>query len=128
MMKRDFTKDFDEIKKMTNKIRTLNESISFTDSYCDEDDGFAPQDAEFEQGADDCANGRCDLAKAKSDEVKAVETEGGANAVNHIREIALKGMVVLCSNPEDPTYQTLKKIFTFCDKAVMEKADEEMPK
>ena len=130
-MKRDFTKDFAEIQELTNKIRSLNESISFADSYCTEDDDFMGQKTDFGEKTDDCVNGECNLSKVKfdndkSDEEKAVETKGGADAVNQIREIALKGMVALCANPEDPVYQTLKKIFTFCDKAVTEKSDDDV--
>ena len=131
IMRRDFTKDFAEIQEFTNKIRSLNESISFADSYCTEDDEFMGQNPDFGQEMDDCADGECNLSKVKfdddkSDEQKAVETKGGANAVNQIREIALKGMVALCANPEDPVYQTLKKIFTFCDKAVTEKSEDDV--
>lgn len=126
-MNRDFTKDFKDIKAMTDKIRSLNESISLADSYCeDEDNDFTTENPMDEP--DQCTDGECDLNNVtdsdKSDEEKAVETQGGADAVNRIREIALKGMVALCKTPEDPIYSTLKKIFSFCDKAVTEKDED----
>jgi hypothetical protein len=46
--------------------------------------------------------------------------------VDQIREIALRGMIKLCKNPEDDRYQALKKIFQFCDKAA-ENKDKENP-
>lgn len=132
-MKKDFTSDFHEITEMTNKIRSINETIAFGDSYCEEDDKFAADNAQFEMGDDEETVGQADLAKMqqpeeeKTDEEKAMETEGGANAVNQIREIALKGMIALCNTPEEPLYQVLKKVFTMIDKAV-DKSDEEQPK
>lgn len=130
-MKRDFTRDFKEIQEMTNKIRSLNESISFQDPYCAEED-----DMEFENGDDECVGGECNLSKVKpepmadgrSEEEKALETEGGAAAVNQIRGIALKGMIQLCNEPENPVYQTLKKVFQLLDKAVAEKNEPEQQK
>ena len=131
-MKRDFTKDFNEITEMTNKIRSINETINFGDQYCEENDEFAADNAEFEAGEDEVADAESKLANVpqeeeKSDEEKALETEGGANALNQIRQITLKGMIALCNTPEDPVYQTLKKVFTMIDRAV-DKSDEEQVK
>ena len=64
-MRRDFTKDFAEIQEFTNKIRSLNESISFADSYCTEDDEFMGQNPDLGQEMDDCADGECNLSKVK---------------------------------------------------------------
>ena len=50
-----------------------------------------------------------------SEEEKGLEEMG--SEVDRIREIALRGMVKLCHNTEDPAYDALKKIFQFCDKA-----------
>lgn len=131
-MKKDFTKDFHEITEMTNKIRSvskLNEAISFADEYDDEQDpmGYGYED-------DECADGSCDLSKVRGEEQEEVdknpeeqmaETPEGAQILNQIREMALKGMVSLCKQPESPIYQTLKKVFQFTEKAVVEKDDDQ---
>ena len=47
--KKDFTADFDEIKAMTNKIRSMNslkESINFDDEY--QDDGFGQEEVPYQ--------------------------------------------------------------------------------
>lgn len=125
-MKKDFTKDFDEITKMCNIIRSprkLNEAISFSDEYDDEE--MPVQDADPRMNG---ANGNGNMPPTDtdmSDEEMAANTPEGSQAINQIREIALKGMVRLCHSPEDPVYETLKKIFQFCDKAVTEKANEQ---
>lgn len=117
-MKKDFTRDFKEIKEMTNKIKSLNESINFADSYDDNDfDTFENDDT------DSCENIDKEEQDDKTDEEKALETQGGADAINQIREIALKGMIQLCKKPNDPVYNVLKKIFSFCDKAITDKED-----
>jgi hypothetical protein len=131
-MKKDFTKDFHEITEMTNKIRSvskLNEAISFADEYDNEQDpmGYGYED-------DECADGSCDLSKVRGEEQEEVdknpeeqmaETPEGAQILNQIREMALKGMVSLCKQPEDVRYQTLKKVFMMIDRAVETKDDEQ---
>jgi len=127
MRKKDFTADFAEIKEMTNKIRMMNESINFSDDYADES-AIPSDEAEIDIPDGTCADGECAADKMpvedKSDEEKALETEGGADAVNRIREICLKGMISLCNETNNPVYITLKKIFNMVDKAVTEKNDE----
>lgn len=115
-MKRDFTKDFDEIKNMCSKIRTLNESLSFADEY-DEDDfgGEIPQNGE--EMTQNAMNPQMDPSKKPEDAEIESELQDENSPVNMIREIALKGMVRLCKTPEDPQYEVLKKVFTMIDKA-----------
>ena len=61
-----------------------------------------------------------------SEEEKGLEEMG--SEVDRIREIALRGMVKLCHNTEDPAYDALKKIFQFCDKANEKKEEPEFPR
>lgn len=116
MRKRDFTADFKEIKEMTNKIRSINESINFADEY--QDDGFGREEIPYQ------AQGEQDLDKSAEDQELENEVADPESAVNQIREIALKGMVALCKTPEDPQYEVLKQIFNYCDKANKKKAEE----
>lgn len=118
MKKRDFTADFNEIKEMTNKIRSMNESINFADSY--QDEGFGQEEEVPYQ-----AEGEQDLDKTAEEQELENEANDPSSAVNQIREIALKGMVALCKTPEDPQYEVLKQIFTYCDKANKKKAEGE---
>ena len=117
--KKDFTADFDEIKAMTNKIRSMNslkESINFDDEY--QDDGFGQEEVPYQ------SEGEQDLDKSAEEQELENEVADPESAVNQIREIALKGMVALCKTPEDPQYEVLKQIFNYCDKANKKKAEE----
>lgn len=117
--KKDFTADFDEIKAMTNKIRSMNslkESINFDDEY--QDDGFGQEEVPYQ------AEGEQDLDKSAEEQELENEVADPESAVNQIREIALKGMVALCKTPEDPQYEVLKQIFNYCDKANKKKTEE----
>ena len=40
--------------------------------------------------------------------------------VSKIRKMALEGMTALAETPNNPDYETLKKIWQFCDKKVSE--------
>ena len=54
------------------------------------------------------------------------ETEGGeTDVIENIREVALKGMVKLCKNPDSPQYELLKKIFLLIDKSNEKRNEEE---
>lgn len=116
MSKRDFTSDFNEIKSMTNKIRSLNESISFADEYEDDLSDIG-----------ECEGGECDMGRMEpetEEEELQMEANDPSSAVNKIREIALKGMVALCQTPQDPQYEVLKQIFNYCDKANKKEKEE----
>lgn len=114
MKKNNHFEILNEIKSLTDKIRSIDEAISYEDEY--DEPEVAPQGEEMsaeepevapegEEGMD-CEGGMCMDA----------ETD-----VDRIREIALKGMVKLCHEPESEVYQSLKKIFTFCEKAIESK-------
>ena len=113
-MKDSFKKDFDLIKEMTDKIRsvgTINESINFIDEYDGGDEFVAPEEAPAEAPVEEPV------------EDMAAEEQG--TAIDQIREIALKGMVELCKNTTDPQYEVLKQIFNYCDKINKQKENPE---
>lgn len=113
-MKKDSYKDIEDINKMVNKIKTIRESVSFCEDY---DEPY--YDEEGAEGMEEV--GEMEPLESEEEDIKATE-------VDTIREIALKGMLKLCKNPQDPNYQTLKKIFTFCEKAITESQEEEAVK
>ena len=128
--------DLMKIRDMVGNIRTIAESIAFNDDeYGYGDEGEQEQEPvptqegipageEPEMGPaieDGAAEGARDLSKMKPmEDEKSAEEQGllQLGEVDQIREIALRGMIKLCKNPEDEKYQALKKIFQFCDKAV----------
>lgn len=122
----------EEIQGIVGKIRNINEAINFQEDF---EDDVQPEEAPVEDPAlaapqedpieGDVEAGK-DLSKLQPEEP---DEEDGlrelGNEVDMIREIALKGMIKLCKNPEDDRYQALKKIFTFCDKAAEPKKEEQ---
>lgn len=114
-MKKDFTKDFECINEMLNKVRNINEMVSMDDEYDDIDNFGYEEEGET-------------IPEPETEQVpEEVETEKGNEdtEIDAIRELALKGMIRLCRTPENPHYDVLKKIFTFCDKANEKKAEGE---
>lgn len=122
--------DLEEIQGIVGKIRNINEAINFQEDFeepqpevpAEEPVVPAPEEAPIEGDAE----AGMDLAKVQAEEPS--EEDGLrelGNEVDAIREIALKGMIKLCKNPEDERYQALKKIFTFCDKAAEVKKEEQ---
>lgn len=49
------------------------------------------------------------------------ENMSAEELINDIRKKSLRAMADLADTPEDPNYETLKKIFTMLDRAVSEK-------
>lgn len=122
MKNKNYLQDLNEIQEMARKLRSVNESINFAESYdgeYDMDTDEAP-DASIPQEPDEMGQeGSVALRQAPTEEEPSEEDglrEMG-DEVDKIREIALRGMVKLCHNIEDPRYDALKKIFSFCDKA-----------
>jgi len=126
MKKEQYLKDLHAIQDMAGKIRTINEAIQFGEDFNEEPYQGEGMEAEpITPQHDECADGQCDLAKMKGEEPTEEDGLRELGEVDTIREIALKGMIKLCKNPEDERYQALKKIFQFCDKAA-ESKDKEM--
>lgn len=124
--------ELEEIQGIVGKIRNINEAINFQEDFEDEPQPevpveepapvAAPEEAPIE-GDVEAAKDLTKLQPEEPDEEDGLRELG--NEVDMIREIALKGMIKLCKNPEDDRYQALKKIFTFCDKAAEPKKEEQ---
>ena len=133
-MKKNYYNELLDIQNMAGKIRTISEAIQFEDEYDDGQVGMEgepapaepqPQEEPLPPMEDGNAEAATDLAKLKVDDEP--DPEQGLRElgeVDQIREIALRGMIKLCKNPEDDRYQALKKIFQFCDKAAENKDKE----
>ena len=115
-MKKDFSKDFECINNMLNKVRNINEMVSMDDDY-DDIDNFGYEEDE--------APAAEPVPENETEEDIAAEKSGEDNEIDSIRELALKGMIRLCRTPENAHYDVLKKIFTFCDKSNEKKAEGE---
>ena len=131
MKKKEYFEALNAIQEMVSHVKTMNEAIQFGDEYDDEDmqagEPAPEQEMPMSPDGQDFAEGGKALGKIEPEEP---DPENGlrqmGDEVDAIREIALKGMIKLCKNPEDDRYQALKKIFQFCDKAA-ENKDKEAP-
>lgn len=129
--KKEYFETLESIQDMLSHVKTLNEAIQFGDEYDDSEFGGAQEAPEQDvpvspDGAD---NAEGNKALGKMDVEAEPDPEEGLRElgeVDQIREIALRGMIKLCKNPEDDRYQALKKIFQFCDKAAENKDKENM--
>ena len=121
--KKEYAKELKDIQEMASSIRTLNESIRFGEEYDEDYEGMAPEEQEIPTSPDgkDFAEGGAKLGNMEPEEPDPEEGLRELGEVDQIREIALRGMIKLCKNPEDDRYQALKRIFTFCDKAAENK-------
>lgn len=88
---------------------TLNETINFNDEYNEFDE---VENTEFDDEVVDDSN----TATNKEEVVPTPQND----IVSKIRKIALEGMTALAETPNSPDYETLKKIWQFCDKKVSE--------
>ena len=107
MKKHNYFKDLKDIQAMTDKVKTLNESLAFADEYDD------PEDVPQGQSMDEEVEDEEDMVMEES------------SAIEQIREIALKGMVQLSKNTDNAEYEILKKIFLMVDKVNDKKPEEE---
>lgn len=139
MKKEQYMNALNEIQGMIGKVKTINEAIQFNEDNFDSEFGgeetpepeTEPVTAGAEQpvgaeGGDEVVTGGVNLDKMKPEEPTEEDGLRELGEVDTIREIALKGMIKLCKNPEDERYQALKKIFQFCDKAAESKDKENM--
>ena len=136
MNKENHFEDLKKIQNMVGSIRMLTESIMFNEEGYGEEDmdmyenpeasELPEDDPQTAVDGDECVDGQCNLSRMHGDDEP--DEEAGLRQlgeVDQIREIALRGMIKLCKNPEDDRYQALKKIFQFCDKAAENKDREE---
>lgn len=106
-----------EINSMIKRVRNLNESLSFEN--LDNDIQDEPSDDDF-----DFSDDKEEKAEMPSKEMETNIDDEELSDIDRIREIALKGMVRLIKQSNTSEYETLKKIFQFCDRANNEKEDE----
>ncbi len=127
MKKRDFLNEINETLAVFGKTSTLDEAVNFAESYDGEyddlnieDNGERPEEEIEKTGVAEPVK---DTEEVPFSDKETEGLEEMGSEVDRIREIALRGMVKLCHNTEDPAYDALKKIFQFCDK-VNEKKEE----
>lgn len=140
MKKEQYMNALNEIQGMIGKVKTIKEAIQFNEDNFDSEFGGEEEPATEPEPAvagaeqqpmgaeehDEVATGGVNLDKLKPEEPTEEDGLRELGEVDTIREIALKGMIKLCKNPEDERYQALKKIFQFCDKAAESKDKENM--
>ena len=132
MKKEQYMKTLNEVQDLISKVRSVNEAIQFNEDNFDDEFGGAEEEPQVPaeqtpaQNQDIAAAGSANLANMKAEEPTEEDGLRELGEVDTIREIALKGMIKLCKNPEDERYQALKKIFQFCDKAAESKDKENM--
>lgn len=117
----NYSNVLNEVNDMLNKVKTLNEAISFDADYdIEHDDEYVDEEMPMDEPHVDaapekeCVGAEC----ADMDE---------ASDIDNIREIALRGMLKYVKQSNSAEYETLKKIFQFCDKVNNDKnsAEEE---
>ena len=124
--RKEYEKTLKDIQDMASNIRTMNESIRFGDDFNEDFEGVSPEEMPTSPDGKDFAEGGQKLGNMEMDnEPDPEEGLRELGEVDQIREIALRGMIKLCKNPEDDRYQALKKIFQFCDKAAENKDKEQ---
>lgn len=123
--RKEYEKTLKDIQEMASNIRTLNESIRFGEDYDEDYEGMGEEPVPTSPDGKDFAEGGQKLNGMETEEPDPEEGLRELGEVDQIREIALRGMIKLCKNPEDDRYQALKKIFQFCDKAAENKDNKE---
>lgn len=114
-MKKDkkYIEALNETRNFLNKVRNINEAMMFDDEY----------DANDEMYSDDEYS---DVEDVENNDEMCIDDECAndlPNEIDNIREIALKGMLKHVKNSKSPEYETLKKIFQFCDKVNNDKPE-----
>lgn len=111
-----YVEDLKETRTFLNKVRTINEAMTFDEDYDIGDSDYNQDNTDDEEEImlmgqeNQCTDGICDSDLP--------------NEIDAIREITLKGMLKFAKNSKSPEYETLKKIFQFCDKVNNEKPEE----
>lgn len=122
--KKSYFNELNEIKKLTDKMKRMNESVMFEDDDYVEDfdnlnDEMPANDEQQEPTAD----------AAPQDKGMSAEEQGmieldKLGEVDKIRAITLEGMRRLANQPESPQFQALYKIFQVCCKSTENKDKE----
>ena len=108
-----YVEELKEARSFINKVRTINEAMTFDEDY-DDDSIYGDEKEDVEntrpiESEPVCMDGECDSDLP--------------NAIDNIRDIALKGILKHVKNSTSPEYETLKKNFQFCDKVNNEKPE-----
>lgn len=109
---KEHTKNINEIAEMMTKVRSINEAISF------DEDIFEDETPEFNSEVNDTEDMSCQGKECYNDDID------GETDIDRIREIALRGMLKYVKQSNCAEYETLKKIFQFCDKVNNDKGEE----
>lgn len=127
MVKKNITirESISRINEITNRMpKKLSEMLDFEASEPDMVDDIPTDVEEPEMGSEMPIN--------EPEETVPAEPEIGGNTAHSdaealiadIRKKALRAMADLADTPEDPNYETLKKIFTMLEKAVTDKQEQ----
>lgn len=108
-----------EVQTMINRVKSLNEAMSFDEDYDierdfvddEEDTEYAPEMSE-KPSVEPCRGEECDIDEP--------------NDIDAIREIAIKGMLKYAKQSNSAEYETLKKILQFCDKVNNDKSGDDL--
>lgn len=106
-----YTNVLNEVNDMLSRVRTLNEAMSFDADYDTYERDNAFDDEEEMSPVVDA-----EVAPEKECEGSECVDMDEATDIDTIREIALKGMLKYVKQSNSAEYETLKKIFQFCDK------------
>lgn len=111
-----YVEDLKETRTFLNKVRTINEAMTFDEDYDIGDSEFNEENIEDVEKT---------MPIEQNDENhNEFSNSDLPNEIDTIREITLKGMLKYAKNSKSPEYETLKKIFQFCDKVNNEKTEE----
>ena len=119
MKKVTLKENIEMIKKISSKMpKTINEAISFEH----EDLDMEPND---ELDANDDIDVHSDEPTQFDDNAGAGDmSEKARKLIDDIRKKSLRAMAELAETPQSPEYESLKRIWQLCDKAVNEKEEQ----
>lgn len=108
MKKNTLNEDIKVIKKIAARMpKTINEALEFEG---DESMDFEPEEEE-----------------PVEEPVQSQPEDGSVKArqlIDNIRKMALRAMADLADVPQSPEYESLKRIWTLCDRSVNEKEEQ----
>lgn len=102
----------ENITKLSAKMpKTLNEALNFNDAAPYEEEGIDLDNGEGIEGEPE-------------EPVAPDYSEKARKLIDDIRKMSLKAMAELADTPQSPEYESLKRIWQLCDKAVNEKEEQ----
>ena len=129
--KKQYMTELKQIQSMTNRIRTINESMSFADEYDDDDFEYGqdgePQDAPAPEGMEQPQPHQQEVPgpqgaqpQQQEEAPKDENISKYDERITKIREACLDGLKQYQHNVDSEIYQFFKKVFLLADKAVSE--------